>query len=167
MLARTHLVFGFLIALWLKPMITTNNIYIFFAFVLLGTLIPDIDSENSLINSKIPIIPRILAIFLKHRGIFHSIYLAILFSGLIWFFISKPYGFALFVGYSSHLMIDGFTRDGVNLLHPLSQLKIEGPIETGKIVEHVILVILIGLIVIKLVDFIFICMFLTQMLRKK
>jgi len=150
MLARTHLAFGFLAALWLKPMISTNNIYIFFALFLLGTILPDLDNENSLINSKIPIIPHILSIFIKHRGIFHSIYFAILLPGLIWFFINKSYGVALFAGYLSHLLMDGFTKAGVNLLHPLSHLKIEGPIETGKIAEHVILVILIGICVFKL-----------------
>ncbi|MBW2977605.1 metal-dependent hydrolase [Candidatus Woesearchaeota archaeon] len=150
MLARTHLAFGFLAAIWLKPMIVTNNTYIFLALFLLGTILPDLDNEHSLINSKIPIIPHILAIFLKHRGIFHSIYLAILFPGLVWFFINKSYGVALFLGYTSHLLIDGFTKAGVNLLHPLSHFKIEGPIATGKIKEHVLLAILIALIVIKL-----------------
>ena len=150
MLARTHLAFGFLAALWLKPIIVTNNIYIFFALFLLGTILPDIDNEHSLINSKIPILPHILSIFVKHRGIFHSIYLAVLIPGLIWFFISKPYGVALFFGYTSHLLIDGFTRAGVNLLHPLSHFKIEGPIETGKIKEHVLLAFLIVLIVMRL-----------------
>jgi inner membrane protein len=139
MLARTHLAFSFLAALWLRPMINTNNVFIFFGLFLLGSILPDIDNEHSLINSKIPILPKIWTIFIKHRGIFHSIYFAFLIPGLVWFFINKQYGIALFLGYTSHLIMDGFTKAGINLLHPFSRLKIEGPIETGKVMEHVLL----------------------------
>ena len=150
MLARTHLTFGFLTALWLSPIILPKNKFLFFGIVLLGALIPDIDASKSLISSKIPILPKIIGLLTTHRGIFHSLFLALLIPGLVWYFISKPYGFALFVGYISHLLIDGFTKMGVNLLHPFSTLKIEGPIETGKIAEHVLLIILFILIIIKL-----------------
>jgi len=139
MLARTHLAFGFLTALFLQSTIPYSNKYIFFALVLLGALIPDIDKQNSKISQKIPIIPKIIQILTTHRGIFHTIFSAILIPGLIYIFISKPYGFALFFGYISHLLIDGLTKSGVNLLYPFLELRIAGPIQTGKITEHVLL----------------------------
>lgn len=151
MLARTHLAFSFLIAILLKPMINVGNEYIFFAVFLIGSVLPDVDSEHSLINSQIPILPKIWTLFIKHRGIFHSLFMAVFLGGAVWYFINKTYGFALFAGYLSHILIDGFTRSGVNLLHPISQFKLEGPVETGKIAEHVILVILILLIFARLV----------------
>jgi len=134
MRAQTHLAFGFFSGLVLMNYISIGNKYLFFAFLLLGALLPDIDTPHSKISRKIPVIPKILSLFARHRGIFHSIFLALGFAAIVWIF-NETYGLALFIGYSSHLLIDGFTKMGVNLLHPVSQLRIAGPIETGKIWE--------------------------------
>jgi len=149
MKARTHLAFGFFSGIILMDFINIGNKYIFFALLLIGALLPDIDTPNSKISRKIPVIPRILSIFAKHRGIFHSIFLALGFAAIVWMF--KPvYGVALFIGYFSHLLIDGFTKMGVNLLHPISQLRIAGPIETGKLWEFVLFVVIVAGIVFSL-----------------
>jgi inner membrane protein len=149
MRARTHLAFGFFSGLVLMNYISVGDKSLFFIFLLVGALLPDIDTPNSKISRKIPVIPRILSLFAKHRGIFHSIFLALGFAAVIWIF--KPvYGIALFTGYFSHLLIDGFTKRGVNLLHPVSQLRIAGPIETGKIWELVLFIVIISGIVLSL-----------------
>jgi len=150
MRARTHLAFGFFSGLVLMSRIFIGNKYIFFIFLLFGALLPDIDMPNSKISRKIPVIPKILSIFAKHRGIFHSIFLALGFAAIVWIF-EPVYGIALFAGYFSHLLIDGFTKSGVNLLHPISQLRIAGPIETGKIWEWVLFVIIVAGIVFSLI----------------
>ena len=147
----THLAFGFLAALLITPFLTINNIILFFFITLLGSLLPDIDHPNSKISNKIPILPKILSIFIKHRGIFHTIFLAILIPGLVWLFIGHIYGIALFIGYTSHLIIDGFTKQGVNFLHPIAKLHISGFIETGTYAEIAVLIGIIALIVIKLI----------------
>ena len=121
-----------------------------FVFLLVGALLPDIDCPYSKISRKIPVIPKILSLFARHRGIFHSVFLALGFAAIVWMF--KPvYGIALFAGYFSHLLIDGFTKQGVNLLHPISQLRIAGPIKTGKIWELVLFVVIIAGIVLSLI----------------
>ncbi|MBW2981379.1 metal-dependent hydrolase [Candidatus Woesearchaeota archaeon] len=149
MKARTHLAFSFFSGLILMDFINIGNKYIFFAFLLLGALLPDIDTPNSKISRKIPVIPKILSIFAKHRGIFHSIFLALAFTAIFW--MLKPvYGIALFAGYFSHLLIDGFTKAGVNFLHPVSQLRLAGPIETGKIWEWVFFAVIAAGIVLSL-----------------
>ena len=149
MRAQTHLAFGFFSGLVLMNYINIGNKYLFFVFLLLGSLLPDIDTPNSKISNRIPVIPKILSIFAKHRGIFHSIFLALGFAAVIWMF-EPVYGIALFSGYFSHLLIDGFTKRGVNLLHPISHLRIAGPIETGKIWEWAFLVVVIAGIVLSL-----------------
>ena len=150
MLFKTHLAFGLLAGLFILPYISVSNKFIFLSLVVLASLIPDIDKPNSKISRKIPVIPRILSIFARHRGIFHSVFIALLIFGVFWYFIDKTYGLALFAGYLSHLLIDGFTKQGVNLLHPVSQLRIAGPIETGKSMEYILLIIIIGLCLFKI-----------------
>ena len=150
MLARTHLAFGFLTALVFKNIIPTGNIFIFVGLVLLGALMPDIDSPNSKIVNKFPWLLKPISMVTKHRGIFHSLTLATIFSLLIYYFISQPYGFALFIGYFSHLFIDGFTKEGVNFLHPFSKLHLSGFVETGKILEHAVLIGIVVLILLKI-----------------
>ena len=150
MLFKTHLAFGLLVGLFVLQYISVPDKYIFLLLVVFASLIPDIDQPNSKISHKIPVIPKILSIFSKHRGIFHSVFIAVLFALFVSYF-SRSYGIALFLGYTSHLLIDGFTKQGVNLLHPISKLRISGPIETGKIWELVLLVVIIIGIVLSLV----------------
>lgn len=151
MLAKTHLAFGFLTALLAYPFLNAGNKFIFFALVLLGALLPDIDQPNSKISNKIPIIPNIINFFSKHRGIFHTIFMAILIPGLIWYFAGRSYGIALFAGYLSHLITDGFTKSGISFLHPLSNLRLSGFIKTGGFGEHIIFAIILVLIIFKIV----------------
>ena len=150
MKSYTHLAFGFFSGLILMDFVPLGNKYLFFVFVLFGALLPDIDTPNSKISHKIPVLPKILNLFAKHRGIFHSLFIAVL-LGLFVSYFSKAYGIALFLGYSSHLLVDGLTKKGVNLLHPISKLRISGPIETGKLWEIVFLVVIVAGIFLSLV----------------
>ena len=146
MLAKTHLAFGLLTGLLFMNIVPTGSIFIFFGLVLLGSILPDIDQPNSMIVNKVPWLLKPISMLTSHRGVFHSLIGAVLISGVIYYFISQVYGFALFIGYTSHLFIDGFTKMGVNFLHPVSKLHLSGFIETGKILEHVVLIVLIVLI---------------------
>ncbi len=151
MLAKTHLVFGVLSALLVMPFLSTGNKIIFFSLVLVGALLPDIDQPNSKISNKVPWLAKPLSVFTRHRGIFHTIFLAILIPGLIWYFVGHVYGMALFVGYTSHLVIDGFTKAGINFLHPFGKLHLSGFIETGTYSELVVFFLIIAGIIIKLI----------------
>ena len=92
-----------------------GNKYIFFSLLLLGAILPDIDCPKSKISNKIPVIPRILSLLSKHRGIFHSVpscLITILLSSLILrvteytsleiMIISVSVG----LGFFSHLLLD-------------------------------------------------------------
>ena len=61
---------------------------------------------------------------------------------MVYLYISRIYGIALFIGYLSHVLIDGFTKKGVNFLNPFLNLRLSGFVETGSFLELVILVII-------------------------
>ena len=151
MLAKTHLAFGFLSGLMISPFVNTGNTPFFFALILIGALIPDIDQKNSKISNKTKPISRAMQLFTRHRGVFHSALAAILLSGLVWLFLSNTYGIALFIGYFSHLLIDSFTKSGINFLFPIANLRISGFIKTGKTSEFLVLLVIIALIIIKII----------------
>ena len=133
MMGRTHLAIGLLAALLLLPVIG-QTWYIFIPLILLGSLLPDVDHENSKINKMLPItrwIPKVFA----HRGFFHSIFPAIIIYAGFYFAKLEYIGLPLTIGYTSHLASDCFTRLGCNLLHPVSTFRIQGPVMTNGIME--------------------------------
>ena len=117
MIGFTHLGFGLLVG---------TAFHGKYAFILsgIGSLLPDIDANNSIINKLIHSSKRKNKKnnnnnnYLKHRGIMHSltvplfiylVYFALLRNNLILQFI---------VGYVSHLLLDMLTPMGVPLFMP-------------------------------------------------
>jgi inner membrane protein len=150
MLAKTHLAFGALAALVMLIFIDVPNVLLFFFLVLLGTYIPDIDQSESKINRKL-IFTKIIPMFVRHRGLFHSILAAIILSVVLWFALGSVYGFGIFIGYLSHLVSDGLTVSGVRIFQPFSKFRIRGPIKTGTYGEYGIFVIVLAIDVLLLI----------------
>lgn len=152
MLAKTHLTIGILCGAILIKFVKINDIiefFIYFGLIMLGSLLPDIDHKNSKINNKIKI-SKLLTFIIKHRGVTHSILALILLSVLLWRFAGELYAISLFIGYSSHLLIDAITKEGVCLFSPLSKFRIRGIIRTGKIIEKAIFWLALGVLLIVL-----------------
>ncbi len=140
---------------------------IFIVFFLIGSIFPDIDSDNSyvlqgnvkLFKSKfLGFISHLIKYFfyypyalilslifrkklLKHRGVMHSIFPAILFS-LLLSLINHVFGIAFLLGYLFHLFEDGLTKSGVCLFNPFKFLCMYGKIKTGEGFYNLILNIL-------------------------
>lgn len=148
---KTHIAFGVLCALVVMPFVNTANKFIFFFLVLLGSLLPDVDHPHSKLGNKLGILSKFFNALAGHRTIFHSIFFALLIPGLVWYFLSKPYGIALFVGYLSHLVMDGLTKSGINFLHPISTLRLKGFVETGSLTETLVFALIILLILVKVI----------------
>src|SRR3989338_1951584 len=115
MLFKTHLTFGvFIITLlyiFFPSILSTHNLFsqiIFCIILLASTSLPDIDTKDSKISRKIPILPSILSIFTTHRGIIHSIYPVIILSAILYPYNSF-YTLAFIIGYLSHLILDALT----------------------------------------------------------
>ncbi len=134
MLIRTHLLVGLFFALLLLP---SENKLIFVLIVLFASIIPDIDSRFSKIGRKKTF--RILQFFVKHRGIVHS-FTFLLIVSLIFSFTFPDIILPFFLGYGSHLLIDGLTRQGIRPFYPLG-FKIKGIIRTGKRFETLVFVV--------------------------
>ncbi len=140
MLSKTHIAFGILAGVIALPLVNFPSIshyVVYFGLITFGVLLPDIDHPNSKLNNNLPIF-KIIPLFFKHRGFFHSIFPPIILGLLIWkyvgFFISLP----LFTGYLAHLISDALTINGINFFHPLFQFKIAGPVRTGNWLEAII-----------------------------
>ena len=134
---HTHLAFGLLFGLLSLSFVHPSNKFVFIAIVVLSALLPDADHKNSKINSKIPGLKIVSRIF-GHRGLLHSIWIPLALWLIIDFGFHSTYGSAVFIGYLSHLFSDGLTKAGINMVHPLKQLRIQGFIETGSVLEHLI-----------------------------
>jgi len=144
MMFRTHLVFGFLFGLLVSSIFNVGNIYLFMLFVLFAAGLPDIDHPKSKYGRRLGIISKAINLVAGHRGIFHSLLFALLFGIAFWYF-NKTAGLGIFIGYLSHLIGDGFSREGVNLLYPFSKLEIRGFFRVGSFIEHILFFILLGL----------------------
>lgn len=146
---KTHVIFGLLCGLFLFQYFAFSvfDKVIFFVLVFFGSVFPDVDANNSWFNRTF-MISRVVSLFTVHRGIFHSLILAAPLSGLL-FLWSHVFGIAFFVGYLSHLFIDGLTIAGVNLIHPLSRIHLSGFIETGSVAEAILFVFLVVVVLLR------------------
>ncbi len=129
MLIKTHLaITGFFILLFISAV---EHKAIFILTSILATYLPDVDSRFSTIGQKF--LSRILQFFTKHRGVLHSFsFLFLVTLVLALFFPIISLGF--FLGYSSHLIADSFTLDGIRPFYPLKKMS-SGKISTGGIMD--------------------------------
>ena len=142
MMLRTHLAFSLFISIFLIQHF--NNFFIL-TFIL-ATTIPDIDNRHSKIGRYNP-----FTSLTKHRGITHSFLFALILA-IILAFATKTfyYPYALFFGYSSHIMLDSLTKHGTKPFYPFSNIKIKGPITTNSLTENFLATILFSLFMIKI-----------------
>lgn len=109
MLGKTHIGGGIVTSL----LFCSNNV-VAMCFVVIGSILPDIDHSGSMIGKNIPLLPKLF----KHRGFTHSILFCILISFInIW----------LGIGCMVHIIMDMMTKQGVELFYPLKK-KIRFPL---------------------------------------
>ena len=144
MLYKTHLAFGGFAALISIPLIQPSNPILFLLVVLGASLLPDVDHPNSKLGRYV----KPIGILFEHRGFFHSIF-PILFMSLLLIFYGKNFFILPFsIGYTSHLIGDLITKQGIMPMHPISRKRISGIMATGGIMETILFISFI------LVDFI-------------
>ncbi len=147
---KTHAVFGILCALFTFRYFTStlDQKIIFTLLVFLGAVFPDIDIHNSWINRKL-MLSKLIAAITRHRGLFHSLFMAIPLSYL--FYLIKPFwGIGFLIGYLSHLIIDGLNHMGVNLFHPIQKFHLSGFIEVGSAGEKILFIALLIITILKI-----------------
>ena len=106
--------------------------YIFSAFLIGASLLPDIDTPSSTLGKK----HHIVSYFATHRGLFHSVWIPLisLVMALGYPVIRAPL-LAIFIGYGAHLVADTITIMGIKPFAPFSKFTIKGPLRVGSIVE--------------------------------
>lgn len=135
MLFRTHIAIAIFFILLFLSKVEHKISFVLVLFI--AAALPDIDTRFSKIGKKK--IFRFLQFFVKHRGLLHSFFLLIFITLVLVLFIpiiSLPF----FLGYSSHLVMDSFTIEGIYPFYPLKK-RISGNIKTGSKAEIVVLII--------------------------
>ena len=91
----------------------------------LGGLIPDIDHPNSKISHKLKPVSAIVSMMFSHRGFFHTPILYLVLWALwerfcpgTWYLM---YGRMLFLGITSHLVLDSLNPGGIPVFFPFSK----------------------------------------------
>ena len=156
MMGSTHAMAGFVI--WFAMVRATISPPLGIIAVVLGSLLPDIDHPNGTIRQMMDL-PQFLkhpiTTIIPHRGPTHTIWAGILFSLLTaglatWggnpIVVSLATGIAMFIGYSSHLVLDSLNPTGVKWLTPWKDLRLHGPIRTGSRGEEYFFYGLIGML---------------------
>ncbi len=139
----THILFAVLIGIVYISYFNIEQGLLFLGFIILGALLPDIDTSNSIISNKTKPFSWLVTGVARHRGLFHTIYIPIGFYVLAWLFPRFEIVFiALLFGYLSHLFIDALTPQGIQLFYPF-KTRLKGFIKTGSILEFLVDIVIV------------------------
>jgi len=147
-LGITHAVTGVLVGVVLGRVYGLDVAIVLFA--VLGALLPDIDHPASKLGRYF----KSLRWFAKHRGFFHSLFAAVLFTILIHLAnesIGYPayYAIAFFLGYLSHLVLDAWTKEGIQPFFPVT-VRMKGKRKVGSALEWLLSFVMVGFVVLML-----------------
>lgn len=153
---KTHLVSSYVLALPILAYTDQLSVPILTG-IGIGALFPDVDEPRSFIGSRLRGISDFIKLLFGHRGMTHSligmIVTALFFYALHYTLawdLSFVHGFIL--GYGLHLIGDSFSKSGIKWLLPFSTKPFQAGFNymyytTGSIVEHVLFLILTGVLI--------------------
>ncbi len=134
---RTHLGISIMAVLLFLPHVSHK--ISFLAIIFAATLIPDIDNAFSTAGNTKP--GRVFQLFVKHRGLLHSLTFCVAVS-LIFALFFPIAALPFFLGYSLHLFADSFTKEGIRPFWPLKR-KTTWTMKTGGLEETSLFVFLV------------------------
>lgn len=105
--------------------------------MLLGSIIPDIDHPRSFLGRRLWIFSKLIAT-LGHRGPTHSLLgMIVTFLILNFFDFTQSEILAMMIGYSTHLLADAMTPQGIPLFYPVElKIRTRWTITTGSSEEY-------------------------------
>lgn len=121
MTGKEHLAFGIASsAILALAMYDPNSIYFTHPFVLtataaIGSVLPDIDTPESAISQRFPVLSAIASKCMKHRTYTHDLAFWSILGILIC--LKYPILLGLFIGYLGHLLLDGMTVNGISFFY--------------------------------------------------
>jgi inner membrane protein len=141
MLWRTHFIAGATAGLLISGATQPKTALLAAGVSGIAALMPDIDSPVSKIGCKVPILSWLIRVTVGHRGVFHSLLAALVFSATLSLFpLLESYFWPLFYGYVSHLLMDALNPEGVPLFWPLP-IRVSIPLvhmHTGGVIEKLV-----------------------------
>ncbi len=158
MLAKTHIMSTMLTGGIVSFAVPTESLNYFLAVLFIGSIFPDIDENGSYIGRRMIFVSLVLSLFIKHRGITHTILILLVYA-LIGIALHAHYmygwiswttaGFIL--GNAIHIIGDMMTRSGVAILYPfytgsLHLMPRPLRLRTGRIIEKAIVLPLFSLL---------------------
>lgn len=133
MLIRTHLAIAVFVMLLFVQHVNNKLVFVFVS--LIATMLPDIDCAFSTLGKGKEW--RFLQFFIDHRGPVHSLTICLVVSLILAFFL-PTIAFGFFLGYSVHLFVDSFTKEGIMPFWPYSK-KSSWRLKTGSFLESSVL----------------------------
>lgn len=94
---------------------------IYYAGILIGSLLPDLDHTKSFLGKKLRFISKPLFKLVGHRTLTHSLFMIVLGLEMIRLSSYHPMVVGLTLGIISHILLDILTPQGVALLYPFSR----------------------------------------------
>lgn len=137
MLRRTHLALGLALAFYFLPVIKSDKL-IFFAVVIVASMLPDIESGFSSPGKKM--------FGLKtgaHKNYLLHTYTLLIPVTIIIALYYPTIALPFFVGYSFHLFIDSFSPQGIRPFWPFKTLS-KGSISPGGKIDKVLFYTFVG-----------------------
>jgi len=145
LLFPTHFVAGALAALSFSPMANPETTLFVAMTGGLAAMLPDIDSPESFLGSRIPLAPSVIRMTMGHRGPLHSLAASATVYALVRWFFSGTFSNWLpglhlwvFCGYTSHLILDMLNPAGVPMQWPVPGRLALPLFHTGGILERLI-----------------------------
>ena len=148
MLFSTHILLGIFFFLLAEPFFSGNEI-LFLFFVMVGSILPDIDEKHSKASRWTGLLGSLVSFFSKHRGFFHSLFFVVIITLPTKFFLNELYAWALFLGLTSHLLGDSLTKKGLPILYPFP-FRVKGWLKTDGWGERFIQVFVLVFLIIKI-----------------
>ena len=118
MTAPTHVAFSILILNIFFSLINIKISITIYIVNIIASIIPDADYSGSIVCRIFPPFKKLQRL-VGHRGLTHSFFFLVPLTVLIYFFTNIYVVIAFFLGYSSHLFGDTFTKSGVRLFYPI------------------------------------------------
>jgi membrane-bound metal-dependent hydrolase YbcI (DUF457 family) len=109
-----------------------KNKIIVLCLMMLFSVLADIDLHSSYIGKKIKVFSFIFEVVLGHRGIMHSLWIAMLFFIILYI---NGYGIII-ISFVSHLTLDMLNKKGICLFWPF--LKIKGWFISGHLFDNIL-----------------------------
>ncbi len=145
MIFLTHLLGGILAVSYLGG---SNGAAV--AAAALFSALPDIDMVKSMAGRNLQPFSTILSFVFRHRGFLHTFVFAAAVYFMVLYLSSPAIASAALVGYSSHLLLDALTKEGIMPFAPFSKAKLRGFVKTGCLLEKIILAAMAILLVFRL-----------------